>query len=305
VPFVALTATTACSALARAGLDLAPGDVEIEARDERWLVRLPDRRLAWFAASPDGRQRLQLERRVLRLLATRCSFGVPRLLYEDDAGDYDVRAMVPGVSDPWRIFTAVRDDTSLAMRFGAAIGRMLAEQHSKITAADVPWLPRRPAWPRSREWIAARLPSVVNDRGLIADADAIMRSYDEVPVTANDRALVHTDVGFHNLGIDPTSYTVHGLFDYDGAAWADRHHDFRYLVFDVDRYDLLDAAVAVYNTVVARQIQRRRVLLYNAACAVTFLAHRVGTPPDERSCGRTLAEDVGWSKHAIARALGR
>ncbi len=305
MPFVALTATIACRALAQAGLDLAPDDVEIEARDERWLVRLPDRRLAWFAASEDGRRRLQLERRVLRLLATRCSFGVPRLLYENDAGDYDVRAMVPGMSDPRRIFADVRADSSLAMRIGAAIGRMLAEQHTKITAADVPWLPRRPAWPRSREWISARLPSVVNDRSLIADADAIMRSYDEIPVTAKDRALVHTDLSFHNLAIDPTSYAVHGLFDYEDAAWADRHHDFRYLVFDVDRYDLLDAAVAVYHTVVERQIHRRRVLLYNAACAVTFLAHRVGTAPEDRSCGRTLAEDIGWSKHAIARALGR
>src|SRR2546427_4524466 len=34
--------------------------------------------------------------------------------------------------------------------------------------------------------------------------------------------------GFHNLAIDATSLAVSGLFDYDGAAWADRHHDFRY-----------------------------------------------------------------------------
>jgi hypothetical protein len=305
VPRAALTARIACQALARAGLDLEPGDVEVEARDERWLVRLPNRRLAWFARTDDGLQRLRNERRVLRLLQMRCTFGAPRLLYEHDDGEYDVRTMVLGVSDPWRIFADVRDDTSLAMRIGAAIGRMLAEQHSRISAADVPWLPRRPAWPKSRAWIAARLPSVVKDRALIADADAIMRAYDETVVTRNDRALVHTDVGFHNLGIDPTTYTVHGLFDYDGAAWADRHHDFRYLVFDLDRYDLLDAAVAVYNTVVERQIHRRRVLLYNAACAVTFLANRVDTPPDERSCGRTLDEDIGWSKHAITRALGR
>jgi hypothetical protein len=32
---------------------------------------------------------------------------------------------------------------------------------------------------------------------------------------------------------------VHGLFDYEGAAWADRHHDFRYLAFDLDRDELL------------------------------------------------------------------
>jgi hypothetical protein len=45
------------------------------------------------------------------------------------------------------------------------------------------------------------------------------------------------------------------------------------------------------------------VLLYNAACAVTFLAFRAGIAPDTRWCGRTLAEDVRWSQHAIANAL--
>ena len=130
-----------------------------------------------------------------------------------------------------------------------------------------------------------------------------MEAYERVPVLEADRALVHTDVGFHNLGIDPQSHTVHGIFDYDEAAWADRHHDFRYLVFDWDRYDLLEAAVAAYEPVVGHRILRQRVLLYNAACAVTFLAYRAGTQPEERSCGRTLAEDLQWSRLAIARAL--
>jgi hypothetical protein len=124
-----------------------------------------------------------------------------------------------------------------------------------------------------------------------------------LPVSEADRALVHTDVGFHNLGIDSQSYTVQGLFDYDGAAWADRHHDFRYLVFDLDRYALLAAAVSAYEPVVGHRIQHERVLLYNAACAGSFLAYRAGTKPKDRSCGRTLAEDLHWSKLAIARAM--
>jgi hypothetical protein len=75
-------------------------------------------------------------------------------------------------------------------------------------------------------------------------------------------------------------------------------------VFDLDRYELLEAALSAYEPVVGHRVQRERVLLYNAACAVTFLAYRADTEPQERSCGRTLAEDLRWSKHAIARALG-
>jgi hypothetical protein len=118
-----------------------------------------------------------------------------------------------------------------------------------------------------------------------------------------DRALVHTDVGFHNMAIDEKSLTVRGLFDYDGAAWADRHHDFRYLIFELGRFELLDAAISVYEGVLKRRIERSRILLYNAACAITFLADRAGTGPDERPCGRTLAEDLRWSKGALAAAL--
>lgn len=304
VPFTALSPDIACKVLAEAGFAFAPSDVHVEAREERWVVRLPGQHLAWCAASRHGLQRLQTERHVLRLLATRGTFRVPRVLFVSAAGDYDVRAMVPGESDPWRIYAAVRDSVELAVQLGTAVGTLLAEQHARIGAADVAgWLPRRAAWPEPREWVCARLRNVVDDPGLRASAAAIMEAYERVAVSEADRALVHTDVGFHNLGIDPQAHTVHGIFDYDGAAWADRHHDFRYLVFDWDRYELLEAAVSAYEPVVGHCLQRERVLLYNAAGAVTFLAYRAGTQPEERSCGRTLAEDLRWSRLAIARAM--
>jgi aminoglycoside phosphotransferase (APT) family kinase protein len=116
--------------------------------------------------------------------------------------------------------------------------------------------------------------------------------------------LVHTDVGLHNLAVAPRSFTVRGLFDYDSAAWADRHLDFRYLVLDYDDADPLDAAVAAYESATNRAIRRERVFLYNAASAVSYLAFRAGHAPDEVWCGRTLAQDLQWSRRAIARVLG-
>jgi hypothetical protein len=66
---------------------------------------------------------------------------------------------------------------------------------------------------------------------------------------------------------------------------------------------LLNAALSAYEPIVGYTIQRERVFLYNAACALTFLAARVGTRPEERPCCRTLAEDLRWSRIAIARAM--
>jgi len=68
------------------------------------------------------------------------------------------------------------------VRLGAAVGAMLAQQHARISAADVAgWLPHQPSWPESHEWIRERLVRVVDDRKLLADADAVMAAYEAVP----------------------------------------------------------------------------------------------------------------------------
>lgn len=96
--FPPLTVQDACEALATLGLRLVPEQMQVERREERWLIRLPDDRMAWFAASIEGRRRL--ERRLLRLLQARCSFRAPRVLAEGRGGDFDVRVGVPGTADP-------------------------------------------------------------------------------------------------------------------------------------------------------------------------------------------------------------
>ena len=131
----------------------------------------------------------------------------------------------------------------------------------------------------------------------------MIAAYESEPVATIDRVLAHTDVGVHNLAVAPSSLEVLGLFDYDSAACTDRHHDFRYLVLDFDDRDPFEAAVAAYEPATGRTIRRERVLLYNAACAISYLAFRAGHGPDEPWCGRTLAQDLQWSGRAIERVL--
>ena len=304
-PLAAPAPDRVAAALAAAGVSVPLAEIRVEARDDRWLIRLPGPLLAWLAASERGVGRLRAERRVLRLLASRCSFRVPRVPFESGEGDFDVREPVPGATDPWAAYAAVRDDPERARDIGAAVGALLAQQHSRIAATDVAtWLPRRPAWPEPRDWIAERLPAVVDDTRLIDRALAVIDDYEHVALQEADRALVHSDLGLHNFALDPKTGALNGVFDYESAAWADRHHDFRYLVLDFEPHALLDAAAAAYESVVGRVIRRERVLLYNAACAIAYLAYRAGRAPDERWCGRTLAEDLRWSSGAIA-AIGR
>jgi aminoglycoside phosphotransferase (APT) family kinase protein len=115
-----------------------------------------------------------------------------------------------------------------------------------------------------------------------------------------DRAPVRGDLGLHNLALGQAD-AVNGVFDYDGAAWADRHHDFRYLLFDVGREDMLDAALRIYEPAVERSLERNRIRLYNVACSIGYLAFRAGVPPVQKSCGRTLVEDLQWVRTALAK----
>ena len=66
---------------------------------------------------------------------------------------------------------------------------------------------------------------------------------------------------------------------------------------------MLDGALEAYEAVTGRHLDRDRVHLCNAACAIGFLAYRCGAPPEARSCGRTLAEDLDWVGQAL-RSVG-
>jgi hypothetical protein len=179
---------------------------------------------------------------------------------------------------------------------------ILAEQHTRIVAADVAgWLPQHTAWPEAADRIQERLPRVVDDKGLVRTLGDVIERYEVVKVDATDQVLIHGDVGLHNLAVDPEIDTVNGVFDYDSAAWADRHNDFRSLLFDVGLEDMLDAALEVYEPAIGRSLDRARIRLYNVACAIGYLSFRDGVPADQKSCGRTLAEDLGWVRVALAR----
>jgi hypothetical protein len=298
---VAITELEVHAALQDAGIHLLPTDIRIEQREDRWLASLPGERLAWFPANARGRDGLDIERRVVRLLAERCSFQAPRILFESDQG-WDVRLAVPGACVPWDLYRRIQKDAALARRVGGAIGSILIDQHMRIFHDDVAdWLPLRPEWPEPTDTIRQHVPEVIDDYGLLAEIDQTLTAYDAVTVATEDGALVHGDLGLHNIAVDPETSEVRGVFDYVGASWSDRHHDFRYLLFDQARDDMLEAALAVYEPAVGRALNRDRIRLYNAACAIGFLAFRRGVPPDQPSCGRTLAEDLRWVGIALAR----
>jgi aminoglycoside phosphotransferase (APT) family kinase protein len=271
-------------------------------RGDRWMVRLPGARMAWFAARGLGLEAMRRERRVLRLVTERCGFAVPRVLDESADGAVDVRLRVSGRDDADAVLLRLRDDPAAAARLGASLGAALAELHASVSAAEVAgWLPPAPDWPEPRAWVRERLPHVTDDPALIAAGEAVMARYEAAlrDTPPPQRVLVHGDLGFHNTVVDPGTMEVRGIFDWESACWADPHLDFRYLTHPAPSDPLLDAAIAAYEPRAGRRLCRGRIHLYNAASAVSYLAYRAGVPPEVRWCGRTLDEDLAWTRAAM------
>ncbi len=144
---------------------------------------------------------------------------------------------------------------------------------------------------------------MIDGRALHGAVDRIIARFEDSQDVVPDaeRVVEHSDLGVHNILIDRDTLAVRGIFDWEGTCWADRHVDFRHLVFDGDEHHLFDAARGAYEARAGAHISRARVLLQNAAMAATYLGFRYGVAPEEKWCSRTLDEDLRWTRAAIAR----
>lgn len=299
--WIAPNAGAVSAALAGIDVTVDPPAITLLQRDNRFAARLPGNRIAWFPTDPIGQQRLDREARALGLIQRYCRFLAPQLIHHAPGG-WQLRHEVPGTSDPFAIYHRVRDDQRFAATLGGNFGRLLADQHLSIPPAELgDWLLPRPGWPPPLSQIANDLPRVTNDRDLIDNALALLARSEAAEAEITHRVLAHTDFGFHNMVVTPDG-AVAGVFDYDEATCTDRHYDFRYLLLDDKDDTLLVTAIAAYEAAGGAPIDLNRIHLLNAASAVAFLAFRGDAGPDEKPAGRTLAEDLRWTRMALARA---
>jgi aminoglycoside phosphotransferase (APT) family kinase protein len=288
------------AALAGAGFGCDPGALELLPRDDRLLALVPGERLAWFPQNEAGRALLGKERRVLRLLERYCRFAAPRVLYEDDAG-WDVRRKVSGVVDPPELWGRIQSNDAFAHALGRQLGMMIAEQHQRVPSSEIEgWLTPVVNWPRAED--LPFLQEVTDDAPLRGRMQRALRDREELQREVTDRVLIHGDLGPHNIVVDPVTYRVAGLIDYEGAAYGDRTQDFVYLVLQRADEPMLEGAIDAYQSITGVAIDRGRVRLLNAVAAIGFLAFRHGHPPEEVWCGRTLDEDLAWTRAALSQA---
>lgn len=298
-----LSPDTARELLRAAGIDVPRAKLAVERRERRWILSWADpAHLAWLPADTEGAAQLDIENRMLALVAKHCSFAVPRTLYFDPAGGLAIRTRIPGAVDPAGLHERMRRDSTLGGRIGHWLGRALADLHAIPAQSVNQWLPPRPSWPEPLPWIRENLPQVLGTQNALTPRlNTLLRHYEALIDRQHDPVPAHTDLGLHNLVVDPESGLPRGIIDFDAAAYVDRHLDFRYLVFDTHDTTLLDGALKGYYEATGRTLETKKIHLHNALSACSYLASRVGHAPDERWCGRTLAEDSAWVDAALRR----
>lgn len=116
--------------------------------------------------------------------------------------------------------------------------------------------------------------------------------------------LCHGDVGFHNMAFEPGTLDITGLFDFDDACANQPEWDLRYLTFDPKdhNHDILSRGLDAYERAGGDTPSLKRTLVFNALSAISYLAFRENVSPLTRWCGRTLEEDLAWTRLAIANA---
>jgi aminoglycoside phosphotransferase (APT) family kinase protein len=142
---------------------------------------------------------------------------------------------------------------------------------------------------------------VVPDPALRASVEKVIDLVAEIEPADVDRVLIHGDIGSHNFAFDPVTLELRGLFDFEGAAWADRHWDFEYLHSYGPAFQ--SAVLGRYESLIRVCVSAWRIAVYHAAAAISFLACRVDQEPRDRSFGRNLSEDLNWTSEAVERVL--
>jgi aminoglycoside phosphotransferase (APT) family kinase protein len=273
-----VTPETVSAALrSRAGLNIPPSEIRLEQRHGRWIVRLPDNGLALVADTPSAAARLAREAKLLQLLGSRVSFGLPSIQY--DGPGLQVRSLVPGTQiggeGRERDFAA----RPQAMRLANDLGNALAQLHGALTRkeaeefglANIDTLPTADAL---RGRLDGKLPEPVTANAF----DRLLDLYRAYEPREDDIVLAHADLWSGNMAVDSETGALKGLFDFDDAGLADRHVDFMYFHSFGDEF--ARRALSAYTAKSGRHASWECVATYHAVAAFAALADMRGKGED-------------------------
>jgi aminoglycoside phosphotransferase (APT) family kinase protein len=292
-----VTSVTVSSALwTLAGLKVPPGELRLERRHERWIARLPNDGMVFVADHPAAAARLAREGKLLQLLRSRVSFGLPRIQYA--GSNLQVRMLVSGSQvggGGERAFAAWPQATRLA----EDLGRALSELHSALAKEEAEeygpaYIDALPEYAVLRARLEGKLPDPVTVNAF----DRLSDLYNAYQPADHDIVLAHADLWGGNMAVDLETGALRGLFDFDDAGLADRHVDFMYFHSFGD--DFARRALSAYTAKSGRDASWERVATYHAVAAFAALADIRGKGEDH-----LLQRRLDWVRDVCHGPIGK
>ena len=267
---------------------------------DRYVCELPDCHFAVIAENSQGINAMRKERRVLNALSDG-PIKVPRVMCVSEDDTVEIRHGGPRRSSVAELSTRLQSDHKLLRNIIGQLASMLVSLHSTLGPDEATELTKdMEMWPASPDWIREGLAHVIRDSGLLAELNEVVDLYEQV--NFRKTVLCQGDPIFQNLSFD-SEFNVKGISGFYTACARDPEWDLRYLVTGPTSrdYSNMDYGIEKYAEQGNYQPDRQRVLLYNAVSAIAFLAFRKGIDDDYPWCGRTLTEDLSWTRSALSK----
>jgi aminoglycoside phosphotransferase (APT) family kinase protein len=186
-------------------------------------------------------------------------------------------------------------------RLAGELGRALAELHGSVTPAEAEALgvPMGEPLPLAVADLHRRLAGCLPEPALAPALDAVLERCAALGEEEGaGRVLIHGDPCAANLVIDPEAGRLVGMFDFEYAAWADRHEDFYSLHSFGDAFT--ERALDAYAAASGVRPSIRWAALHHVYAAFYALAGALATADPGK-----VADQLRWVRGALAGAPGR
>lgn len=232
--------------------------------DPQWFgatLRLGDAALLKFSWSEAATARLIYQADVLAALAA-LGLAVPEIIAFSSSPAILVLNFVPGQPAPWGD-KAEALPASARSRVGEEIGGELARLHSREVADRLRALGilRGPFIPTTLERLRTDFAGSLDPHR----RDIVLRWCDcaeSILAEPSEEVCLHGDLHAFNIVFEPKGLRLLRFVDFESAALADYHIDFRYMPAQ-GPLDLFRSVVATYESVTGRVVSHDRVIAWH------------------------------------------
>ena len=229
-------------------------------------------------------ERMAVERRVLERIAGRCTLPTPEVVAVEAERGVDLCRKAPGEPLDWRQWPGLGEARKRALL--RPFGEFVASLHEALPVEEARALGvRELVWPPAQK-LADDLTGRTRTPGQAALLEVALAAAPALHAAPGELVLLHHDLSHHNIGFDPDTGAITGVFDFGEALLGEPVRDLRY---DPGLELGDDSAVRAYEEARGVSLSRDRQRAWHAWSALSNLAWSLANEDAELQAMR-----FGW-----------